>query len=134
MEPAPDTGSGKLGLRAEAAVRNLVERPRTGELTAVLSTLQPDQYDLVTWPADRPLIVSGRPGTGKTVVALHRAGFLTHPHRLGGPVGDVAVVGPTDEYRDHVRLVSTSVGGADVPVRGLPSFLTRLARINVGVP
>ena len=123
-----------LGLRAEAAVREIVERPRTGQLTSVLSTLQPDQYELVTWPSDRPLIVSGQPGTGKTVVAMHRAGYLTHPEHPGGPVGDVVVVGPTDEYRDHVRMVSASVGGADVAVRGLPSFLARLAQINAGVP
>jgi hypothetical protein len=122
------------GIRAEAAVLEIVQRPRTGHLTSVLATLQPDQYELVTWPAERPLIVSGQPGTGKTVVAMHRAGFLTHPERPGGPIDRVVVVGPTDEYRDHVRLVSKSVGGADVPVRGLPSFLTRLARINSGVP
>lgn len=31
-------------LRAEAAVRTVLERPRTGHLVSVLSTLQPDQY------------------------------------------------------------------------------------------
>jgi hypothetical protein len=123
---------GGQGLRAEQAVLEIVERPRTGELTSVLATLQPDQYELVTWPAEKPLIVHGHPGTGKTVVAMHRAGFLTHPERPGGPLGRVVVVGPTDEYRDHVRLVSSAVGGANVPVRGLPSFLARLAQVNVG--
>jgi DNA helicase II / ATP-dependent DNA helicase PcrA len=113
-------------------VLEIVQRPRTGELTSVLATLQPDQYELVTWPAEQPLIVHGHPGTGKTVVAMHRAGFLTHPDRPGGALGRVVVVGPTDEYRDHVRLVSSSVGGADVPVRGLPSFLATLAKVSIG--
>ncbi|MDG1265517.1 MAG: AAA family ATPase [Ilumatobacter sp.] len=120
------------GLRAEAAVLDIVQRPRTGQLTSVLATLQPDQYELVTWPADRPLIVNGQPGTGKTVVAMHRAGFLTHRDRPGGPLDRVVVVGPTDEYRDHVKLVSKSVGGTTVPVHGLPSFLAGIARVNIG--
>jgi DNA helicase II / ATP-dependent DNA helicase PcrA len=120
------------GLRAEEAVLDIVQRPRTGHLTSVLATLQPDQYELVTWPADQPLIVNGQPGTGKTVVAMHRAGFLTHRDRPGGPLDRVVVVGPTDEYRDHVKLVSKSVGGAAVPVHGLPSFLAGLAHVNIG--
>lgn len=119
-------------LRAAEAVLDIVQRPRTGQLTSVLATLQPDQYDLVTWPAERPLIVSGQPGSGKTVVAMHRAGFLTHPERPGGPIDRLVVVGPTDEYSEHVKHVSKAVGGADVPVRGLPSFLAKLAHVNVG--
>jgi DNA helicase-2/ATP-dependent DNA helicase PcrA len=119
-----------VGLRAERIVRAAIESPRTGRLSSVLTTLQPDQYELVTWPDDRPLIVSGQPGTGKTIVAMHRAGFLTHPDRPGGPIGRVLVVGPTDEYVDHVRYVSESVGGSDVPVVGVNSLLGRLAKVD----
>jgi len=93
--PATETAAEtEDGLRAEEAVLDIVQRPRTGRLTSVLATLQPDQYELVTWPAERPLIVHGQPGTGKTVVALHRAGFLTHPEHPDGPLGRVVVVGP----------------------------------------
>ena len=118
------------GIRVEGLVRKMVEQPRTGQLTSVLSTLQPDQYELVTWRDDKTLIVSGPPGTGKTVIAMHRAGFLTHPERPGGPLSRVLVVGPTDEYRDHVRTVSESVGGAAVPVISVNQLLGRLARVD----
>ena len=131
-EPPTDEQPGDVPrLRAHETVLEVVQRPKTGRLSSVLNTLQPDQYDLVTWPAERPLIVAGQPGTGKTVVAMHRAAFLTHPDRPGGSVGKVAVVGPTDEYREHVNLVSESVGGARVPVLGLSELMGRLCSANV---
>lgn len=116
-------------LRAEAAVRRALERPRTGALRSVLATLQPDQYRLVTWPQDTPLIVQGQPGTGKTIIATHRVGYLTHPeneHRLRR----VALVGPTDAYADHVRGVERQVGGRDVEVFGLEGLMRDLTGLN----
>jgi len=117
-------------LRAEALIQDIVSRPRTGKLSALLATLQEDQFDLVSWPADQPLIISGQPGTGKTVVALHRAAYLTHPQRAGGPLQRVVVVGPSDEYREHVHLVSEAAGGRKVPVVGVNELLSRIAGID----
>jgi DNA helicase IV len=117
-------------LRAEALVREIVSRPRTGKLSALLATLQEDQFDLVSWPADKPLIISGQPGTGKTVVALHRAAYLTHSQRAGGPLKRVVVVGPSEEYREHVHLVSEAAGGRRVPVVGVNELLCQIAGID----
>ena len=91
--------------RAEEILLNALERPKTGHLASVLATLQADQYKLVTWPADQPLIVQGGPGTGKTIVAAHRAAFLTNPWRPGGALRSVGLVGPTGRFVDHVRPV-----------------------------
>ena len=89
--------------RAEELLRAALERPKTGSLGSVLATLQADQYALVTWPDDVPMIVQGGPGTGKSIVAVHRAAFLTNPWRPGGPVGSVALIGPTSRFVDHVK-------------------------------
>jgi len=127
---AEDSHGPDRGLRAESLVREIVSRPRTGKLSPLLSTLQEDQFDLVSWPADKPLIIYGQPGTGKTVVALHRAAYLTHPQRAGGPLKRVVVVGPSEEYREHVHLVSEAAGGQKVPVVGVNELLCRIAGID----
>jgi DNA helicase IV len=98
-------------------------------LSSVLATLQPDQYRLVTWPDDRPLIVQGSPGTGKTIVATHRAAYLTHAERESR-LRRVAIVGPTEQYVDHVRDVVADLGAQDVRVTSLPALLERLAGIH----
>lgn len=134
IDPPADEDDGrreKIGLVAENLVLEAVNRPRSGRLNSLLATLQPEQNLLVRWPDDQPLIVSGQPGTGKTVVALHRAAYLTHPEREGGPLARVAVVGPTDGYREHVQDLSPSIGGGVVPVVGLPELMARLAGVDI---
>jgi DNA helicase IV len=111
-------------------LRVILERPQTGELAPLLATLQPEQYKLVTWPDTVPLVVQGHPGTGKTVIATHRAVYLTHQDRDEGPVGRVALVGPTDRHAEHVRKVIRDLDARNVRVLSLPHFLSELAGLR----
>lgn len=122
-------------LRAEKAVLDAINRPRTGKLGSLLSTLQEDQYDLVTWSSQLPLIVQGNPGTGKTVIAMHRAAYLTHPDHNSGerpaeslPLKRVLVIGPTSEYVSHVREVHQQIGGGHVEIVNVGDLLARMSR------
>ncbi len=121
-------------LRAPRTVLAALDAPRTGELTSLLNTLQPDQYDLVTWPEDDHLIVQGHPGTGKTVIGLHRAAYLTSPARLPEgqppPKGDVLVLGPSREYVQHVRPVVKELASGQCFVWSLSSFYAQLGGIK----
>lgn len=104
---APPTVSRPIGIRAEPILRAKLEAPRTESLEPVLATLQPDQYELVTVPAMESRIIEGQPGSGKTIVASHRAAFLVHPHTSADRTldGKVLLVGPTAGYSKHVRGV-----------------------------
>lgn len=111
-EAASDSGASSerqhlVGMRAAGAVLSRVRAPRDAQLQSVLATLQPDQHELVTRSATADLIVQGHPGTGKTVVAAYRAGFLITPDRPdeqshGGGQERVLLVGPTPGYVSHV--------------------------------
>ena len=126
-------------------MRSALERPKTGRLASVLGTLQPDQYRLVTWPDGMPLVVQGGPGTGKTVVAAHRASYLTHMDREPRPLHRIALVGPTDQYVRHVSdtireldtggySADTALGtGPHVAALSLPDRLTELAGLPRGL-
>ena len=121
-------------LRAPRAVLSALTAPRTGRLTSLLRTLQPQQYELVTWPEEDHVIIQGHPGTGKTVIGLHRAAYLTDPERLAEgvrpPVGDVLVLGPTDAYVEHVRPVLTELAVGNWAVWSLPHFYCQLGDFN----
>lgn len=110
--PAPSVGSdlfSHLGHVAESAtptsseelLRATLAAPRMGGLEAVLSTLQPEQYSLVTAEPTSSLIVQGHAGTGKTIIATHRAAWLIDSAR-GTPLRDVLLVGPTDAWEEHI--------------------------------
>ena len=76
----------------------------------VLATLAADQDAIIRSAADGALVVQGGPGTGKTVVALHRAAYLLYEdQRLAGR-GGVLVIGPHRPYLNYVADVLPSLG------------------------
>jgi DNA helicase II / ATP-dependent DNA helicase PcrA len=96
-------------IRAESLLRAQLHAPRTAGLVPVLSTLQPEQYELVTIPAMDSVVIEGQPGTGKTIIASHRAAYLVNEPR-NTLDGKVLVVGPTPGYSRHIREVIQRLG------------------------
>lgn len=97
-------------LRAESALRAALGAPRSRSLPTLLATLQPDQYDFVTRSTASPLVIQGHPGTGKTVIAAHRAAYMVHPDN--NPTGlppKILMVGPTTNYAQHVTGILDSL-------------------------
>ena len=77
----------------------------------VLGTIQSDQDAIVRAGSKGALVVDGGPGTGKTVVALHRTAYLLYADpRLGHHRGGVLFVGPHQPYLAYVGDVLPSLG------------------------
>ncbi|WP_149202828.1 RNA polymerase recycling motor ATPase HelR [Actinotalea subterranea] len=84
---------------------------RTPRMRDVLATIQADQDAIIRAGAHGPLVVDGGPGTGKTVVALHRTAYLLYSDpRLGHRRGGVLFVGPHEPYLAYVSDVLPSLG------------------------
>lgn len=84
---------------------------RSPRMRDVLATIQSDQDAIIRASSRGPLVVDGGPGTGKTVVALHRAAYLLYADpRLGHRRGGVLVVGPHEPYLAYVADVLPSLG------------------------
>lgn len=84
---------------------------RNGRMRDVLTTIQADQDAIIRADSLGALIVDGGPGTGKTVVALHRAAYLLHAQsREGLRRGNLLLVGPHRPYLDYVADVLPSLG------------------------
>lgn len=103
--------------------------PRTS-LKALLRTLQPEQYDLVAASPTASLTIQGHAGTGKTVVATHRAAWLTHTDRPD-PLRHVALIGPTETWGRHIRPVIDELATpGSVTITSLPEVM----RTIIGAP
>jgi len=84
---------------------------RSERMRDVLATLQADQDAIIRADSRGTLVVDGGPGTGKTVVALHRAAYLMYADpRLGTGRGGVLFVGPHEPYLAYVADVLPSLG------------------------
>ena len=90
---------------------------RSPRMRDVLGTIQADQDAIIRSDARGALVVDGGPGTGKTVVALHRAAYLIYSDsRLGAGGGGVLFVGPSSAYLAYVEDVLPSLGEDGVQV------------------
>ncbi|GAA0468038.1 DNA helicase [Paractinoplanes deccanensis] len=88
---------------------------RSAKMRDVLGTIQADQDAIIRAGSRGALVVDGGPGTGKTVVALHRTAYLLYSDpRLGQRQGGVLFVGPHEPYLAYVSDVLPSLGEEDV--------------------
>ncbi|OIJ94649.1 RNA polymerase recycling motor ATPase HelR [Streptomyces colonosanans] len=84
---------------------------RSPRMRDVLGTIQADQDAIIRAGSRGALVVDGGPGTGKTVVALHRSAYLLYSDpRLGHRRGGVLFVGPHQPYLGYVADVLPSLG------------------------
>src|SRR5262245_20573585 len=84
---------------------------RSARMRDVLGTIQADQDAIIRAGSRGALVVDGGPGTGKTVVALHRSAYLLYSDpRLGHHQGGVLFVGPSRPYLAYVADVLPSLG------------------------
>ncbi len=84
---------------------------RSPRMRDVLGTIAADQDAIIRAGSRGALVVDGGPGTGKTVVALHRSAYLLYSDpRLGHHGGGVLFVGPHQLYLAYVADVLPSLG------------------------
>ncbi|PKT71725.1 ATP-dependent DNA helicase [Streptomyces populi] len=90
-----------------------LEARRTGRMRSAVATLQAEQDAIVRSPHRGVTVVQGGPGTGKTVVALHRAAYVLYAFP-GVAARGVLVLGPNARFLDYVSQVLPSLGENDV--------------------
>jgi DNA helicase IV len=111
---AGEEGAEDGALVGEAALLASLEGPRTGRMSDVVATVQAEQDEVIRAPMAGLTIVQGAAGTGKTVVALHRAAYLLYTFRDVLDRQGVLVLGPNGRFLDYVRDVLPSLGEHDV--------------------
>lgn len=97
---------------------------RSARMRDVLGTIAADQDAIIRAGSRGALVVDGGPGTGKTVVALHRSAYLLYSDpRLGHRRGGVLFVGPHRPYLAYVADVLPSLGEEGVQTCTLRDFV-----------
>jgi hypothetical protein len=107
----PDGLEGHAALDDQSAFIASLGASRSARMRDVLGTIQADQDAIIRAGSRGALVVDGGPGTGKTVVALHRTAYLLYSDpRLGHRRGGVLFVGPHQPYLAYVADVLPSLG------------------------
>ncbi|MEU1493421.1 RNA polymerase recycling motor ATPase HelR [Streptomyces sp. NPDC005775] len=121
----PDGGAGHAALDDQSAFIATLGSNRSPRMRDVLGTIQADQDAIIRAGSRGALVVDGGPGTGKTVVALHRSAYLLYSDpRLGHRRGGVLFVGPHEPYLGYVSDVLPSLGEEGVQTCTLRDLVT----------
>lgn len=91
-----------------------LQRSRGETMKTAVATLQAEQDELVRRDPDEQMVIRGGPGTGKTVVGLHRAAWIVYNDQRLLSAELILVVGPTDRYLEYVSSVLPTLGEAKV--------------------
>jgi Viral (Superfamily 1) RNA helicase len=121
---SPEGLEGHAALDDQSAFIASLGSSRSSRMRDVLSTIQADQDAIIRASSRGALVVDGGPGTGKTVVALHRAAYLLYSDpRLGVGRGGVLFVGPHRPYLAYIADVLPSLGEEGVQTCTLRDLL-----------
>ncbi|MEM8922458.1 MAG: UvrD-helicase domain-containing protein [Actinomycetota bacterium] len=110
-------------LRGQGALMAALEENRTGRLGDIIGTIQGEQDEIIRSPLPGVLVAQGGPGTGKTVVALHRAAYLLYTHRFPLDGQGVLVIGPNRLFLGYIEQVLPSLGEAGVELSVLADLV-----------
>jgi DNA helicase IV len=100
--------------QGDAALLAAVNAPRGDGMRDIVATIQAEQDEIIRLDHPGVLVIEGGPGTGKTVVALHRVAYLLYTQRERIERHGVLVVGPNPAFLNHVDRVLPSLGESSV--------------------
>ena len=118
----------------DGALIAALTRSRGRQMRDIVATIQRHQDEAIRAPSRGVTEITGGPGTGKTVVALHRAAYLLYSERRRFENGGILVVGPSAAYTAYIERVLPSLGEESVSLRALGDLVDGMTATRVDSP
>lgn len=79
-------------------------------LTEIVATIQNEQNEVIRAPLQRPIIVQGAAGSGKTTIALHRISYFLYSFGYRFPPSKLMILAPNRLFIDYISAVLPELG------------------------
>ncbi|WP_462418227.1 HelD family protein [Kytococcus sp. Marseille-QA3725] len=123
-----------LPVVGDGALMAALTRSRGGRMRDIVATIQQHQDEAIRAEARGITTITGGPGTGKTVVALHRAAYLLYTDRRRYEHGGVLVIGPSAAYTAYIERVLPTLGEDSVALRAAGDVVDGLTGTRLDAP
>ncbi|MFB9660995.1 HelD family protein [Glycomyces mayteni] len=124
----------RLPVIGDGALMAALGRKRTGRMRDIVATIQAEQDAAIRAPGRGATIITGGPGTGKTVVALHRAAFLLYQDRSRYEAAGILVVGPSAVFMKYIGRVLPSLGEETAALYSLGELYAGVEAVRQDLP
>ena len=118
----------------DGALMAALTRSRGTRMRDIVATIQRHQDEAIRASARGITEITGGPGTGKTVVSLHRAAYLLYSDRRRYESGGILVVGPSAAYTSYIERVLPSLGEETVTLRSLGDVVDAVSTERLDTP
>ncbi len=118
----------------DGALMAALTRSRGRQMRDIVATIQRHQDEAIRARSRGVTEITGGPGTGKTVVALHRAAYLLYSERRRFENGGILVVGPSAAYTAYIERVLPSLGEESVSLRALGDVVDGITATRLDHP
>ncbi|WP_245627315.1 HelD family protein [Kribbia dieselivorans] len=123
-----------LTIVGDGALLAALTRSRGGQMRDIVATIQKHQDEAIRADARGVTEITGGPGTGKTVVALHRAAYLLYANRRRYEAGGILVIGPSAAYTAYIERVLPSLGEDSVTLRSVGDLVDVVTATRLDSP
>jgi UvrD-like helicase C-terminal domain/UvrD/REP helicase N-terminal domain len=115
----PGAAPPDLAVVGDGALIAALSAARGRQMRDIVATIQREQDEIIRAQSSGATLISGGPGTGKTVVALHRAAYLLYTERRRIAGGGILVVGPSPVFMSYIERVLPSLGEREAVLRSV---------------
>lgn len=109
---------------------NALEKNSGTKMKTVVATIQKEQNKIIRNTSAYNLIVDGRAGSGKTVVAMHRLAWLMYNNRKTIHADNVMILSPNGIFGDYISGVLPEIGEDNVPEKEFDSLMEEILFVD----
>lgn len=100
------------------------------KMRSVVATIQKEQNSIIRNTTASHLVVDGRAGSGKTVIAMHRLAWLLYNNRKKLKADNVVILSPNGVFGDYISGILPELGEDNVPEKEFDSLMEEILFVD----
>ncbi len=95
-------------------LQETLAKSSASRLTEIVATIQEEQNEIIRADLNKPIIVQGAAGSGKTTIALHRISYFLYHYKDVFNPADLLILTPTVLFMDYIQEALPELGAERV--------------------
>lgn len=95
-------------------LQETLAKSSASRLTEIVATIQEEQNEIIRADLNKPIIVQGAAGSGKTTIALHRISYFLYHYKDVFNPADLLILTPTVLFMDYIQQALPELGAERV--------------------
>ncbi len=114
----------------DSVLMSALSKNSSTKMKSVVATIQKEQNAIIRNTTASHLVVDGRAGSGKTVIAMHRIAWLLYNNRKKLKADNVVILSPNGVFGDYISGILPELGEDNVPEKEFDSLMEEILFVD----